>query len=189
MKNLLQLIIVTLVACFVFSSCGKQMSITKRKYNKGYYVSHSHKRSDVKPQPSVANIKAERLAPAAVNIAPPNITEPEVTASALNLNTASETEKEITNTKEQTNNIAKKFYKVKPVEKLIPSKFYTSELKKKMQSSADQDALSLLWIVIVVLLILYLIGLLAGGWGLGWAIHILVIVAVVLLILWLLRIL
>jgi len=50
-------------------------------------------------------------------------------------------------------------------------------------------ALSLLWIVIVIILILWLVGILAGGFGLGGLLNILLIIALVLLILWLLRIL
>jgi hypothetical protein len=56
-------------------------------------------------------------------------------------------------------------------------------------SSGDRGAaLSLLWIVIVVILILWLIGILAGGFGLGGLINVLLIIALVLLILWLLRV-
>jgi hypothetical protein len=57
------------------------------------------------------------------------------------------------------------------------------------EDSSEHAALSLLWIVILVILILWLIGILAGGLGLGVLINLLLVIALVLLILWLLRIL
>ncbi|MCW3076755.1 MAG: hypothetical protein JWO32_1364, partial [Bacteroidetes bacterium] len=53
-------------------------------------------------------------------------------------------------------------------------------------SDSKDDALSLIWIIIVVILILYLIGLLLD-FG-GPFIHVLAVIALVLLILWLLKI-
>jgi hypothetical protein len=52
----------------------------------------------------------------------------------------------------------------------------------------DDDALSFLWTVIALVLIIWLIAFLMGGWGLGGLIHVLLVIALVLLILWLLRI-
>lgn len=65
-----------------------------------------------------------------------------------------------------------------------------SQINKHLKTKPvpASGALSLLWIVIVVLLILWLLGLLAGGWGLGGLINLLLVVALILLILWLLRI-
>jgi hypothetical protein len=57
-----------------------------------------------------------------------------------------------------------------------------------MSPQPVEGALSLIWIVILVLLILWALGLLAGGWGLGGLINILLVIALILLILWLLRI-
>ncbi len=190
MKNLLQIIFISIITSLLFSACGKQMSITKRKYNKGYYVSHTNKKQGLKSQTGIASVKAESLQPIHTKLTEQPAGQKEVQLTAL----APTPPEIVADSKENAgaiNKIARKnYYKVKPLEKLLPSQVYTSELKRKMNSTAtSEDALSLLWIIIVVLLILYLIGLLAGGWGLGWAIHILVIVAVVLLILWLLRIL
>lgn len=55
-------------------------------------------------------------------------------------------------------------------------------------ASGDRDSLSLLWIVILVILILWAIGWGFGGFGLGGLIHVLALIALILLILWLLRI-
>ncbi|MBK6834313.1 MAG: lmo0937 family membrane protein [Bacteroidetes bacterium] len=54
--------------------------------------------------------------------------------------------------------------------------------------ASSGDGLSLLWIVILVLLILWALGLISGGFGLGGFINILLVIALILLILWLLRI-
>ncbi|NNM94984.1 MAG: lmo0937 family membrane protein [Bacteroidia bacterium] len=50
------------------------------------------------------------------------------------------------------------------------------------------DGLSLFWLIILIILIVWAIGLLAGGFGLGGLINILLVIALILLILWLLRI-
>ncbi len=63
------------------------------------------------------------------------------------------------------------------------------KVKEKISPPASSDdALSLLWIVIVIILILWLLGYALGGLGLGGAIHILLVIALILLILWLLGI-
>ncbi len=58
---------------------------------------------------------------------------------------------------------------------------------KKQFSNSEGDARSLLWLLIVILLILWLVGIVAGGWGIGGLIHVLLVIALVLFILWLLR--
>ncbi|MDP1802647.1 MAG: hypothetical protein Q8L81_14900 [Bacteroidota bacterium] len=197
MKNLLQIIIITIITSFIFSSCGKQMSITKRKYNKGYYVSHSHKKGDVKSQPATAAIKHEK--PEQLQAIPVKMELPATHAEKEIVLTAAVT-KPIETQNNQTlapknelsgNNFAKKFYNVKQLEKILPSQLYTTELRKKLSgdNGHSHDALSFLWVIIVVILILYLLGILFDGFGLGGLIHLLALVIVVLLILWLLRIL
>lgn len=197
MKNLLRIIILTIITSFILSSCGKQMSITKRKYNKGYYVSHSHKKANVKSQPATAAIsheKPEHLQAVPVKIdAPTKHVEEEITLTAAvtkpleKQNNPTPTSK----TELSGNKFAKKFYHVKQLEKILPSQLYTAEVRKKLASDQDHshDALSFLWVIIVVILILYLLGILFDGFGLGGLIHLLALVIVVLLILWLLRIL
>ena len=73
------------------------------------------------------------------------------------------------------------------VHKIIKNKY------EKIQENASQynrsgDALSLLWIIILVLLILWALGWGFGGFGLGGLIHVLAVIALILLILWLLRV-
>jgi len=56
----------------------------------------------------------------------------------------------------------------------------------KHSSGDDKDGLSLFWLIILVVLILWLLGFLIGDFGA--LIHILLVIALILLILWLLRI-
>jgi len=52
----------------------------------------------------------------------------------------------------------------------------------------EHEGLSLFWIVILILLILWAIGLASGGFGIGGLINVLLVIALVLLILWLLEV-
>ncbi len=71
--------------------------------------------------------------------------------------------------------------------KLI-KKLSLKSMKKSTPAPIVGEALSLLWIVILVLVILWLLGFITGGFGLGGLIHLLLLIALILLILWLLRI-
>lgn len=68
------------------------------------------------------------------------------------------------------------------------SKHSLFEKNKIGSSASDKDGLSLFWVVILVLLILWALGFLTGGFGLGGLINLLLVIALILLILWLLRI-
>ncbi|MCC6372390.1 MAG: hypothetical protein IT236_15405, partial [Bacteroidia bacterium] len=54
--------------------------------------------------------------------------------------------------------------------------------------SEDNEERSLFWVVVLVLVVLWALGLISGGLGLGILINLLLVIALVLLILWLLRI-
>lgn len=74
-----------------------------------------------------------------------------------------------------------------------------TKMKQSLKASADKiinpeagllgAALSLFWIVIVALLVIYIVGLVLNGYGFGSLIHILGIVVLLLAVLWLLRVL
>jgi hypothetical protein len=76
--------------------------------------------------------------------------------------------------------------------KMINPDYSLSDIKFKQQvnsslfSSPVTSDLSLLWIVIIILLVLWALGLIAGNFG--GLIHLLLVIALILLILWLLRI-
>lgn len=69
------------------------------------------------------------------------------------------------------------------ISKITKSNF---DLKNISSPEPREDGLSLLWIIIVVILILWALGLI-GGYG-GSLIHLLLVIALILLILWLLGI-
>jgi hypothetical protein len=58
----------------------------------------------------------------------------------------------------------------------------------KSHTGNDHEGYSLLWVVVVLLLILWALGFLAGGIALGGLIHVLLVLALILFILWLLHI-
>ena len=191
MKNSFKITILALIAVIAFSSCNSGLSITKRRYNKGYYVHHSTKPSDPKHkevrkmvQQPAENTEKETLATNAWEQSSPNAfpqsqEQPVVTAKAPIKNNSS-----VKNNPKATNITSTIQLAIKEPVKTI--KKLSTEIKS---SPAAGEALSLLWILIVILLIAYVLGLLFDNFGLGWVIHILLVVILVLLILWLLRLL
>jgi hypothetical protein len=179
MKKLFLLTVVALLAGIIFSSCDSSYSLTKRRYNKGYYVHHN----SGKTSGSVAKTTQ-----------PVKVTEPEKiyvlpTVAKQQNNPAVQAPAKVTAEAPKKASVTHK-----PVKHLLPAelsvKNQVKAIKKLAQrASADtsDDALSLLWLVVVVILILYIIGLLMEIGGP--AIHILAVIALVLLILWLLKIL
>ena len=65
MKTLLNIIFFTIIAGIMLSSC-KHVSVIKRKYNNGYYISHSGKRADVKKHDIAENEKPDFLKPVSI---------------------------------------------------------------------------------------------------------------------------
>jgi len=173
------------VICLSFVSCGPT-GILKRHYTKGYYVAH----------------KKQLRSP----VLQPNRTEV-ADISARNVGTVSKTEAAYP-FRDPTAKILTCQADVKHPVKTIPYKNFTTVhttpviwntrmaakigqglyQSETLRAHTSSDVLSLLWIVIVVILILWLIGFLLGGFGLGNLIHLLLVVALILLILWLLRI-
>lgn len=196
MKKLLQLSTTLIVISIMFSSCDSSFSIVKRHYNKGYYIDYTRSNKDI-----TSNINNE--IPQPVTGIQRNITkEPVKQKRALSVSAQSMNEHD----QIATGNSEKKLPRVKlqqilgqnPFNKIAaPLNLSSKNNKNSFESPApnaitDDDrgarALSLLWIVILVLLILWLIGVLAGDFGIGPLINLLLVVALILLILWLLRV-
>jgi hypothetical protein len=196
MKNLVQLLAVILLAAFVLPSCNSSLSITKRRYNKGYFVHHNGGSHHLKRSASSAVAAAASTREAAKQqpatkpaevfhatdfVKVPAQAEPAVrkndilTASAHSAKSLSKAEK--------------KDLRAQAVELAV--KHPVKAIKKVGQLSKDatgDKALSMLWVLIVVILVIYLIGLLLGWAGDNQLFHLLGLIALVLLILWLLRI-
>lgn len=184
MKNLFKITLMFIVASILFVSC-KTMSVTKRHYNKGYYVSHSSKKSTKDGIALKKDHKVEALAPKTSAVSSSKKEEPELLASSFTHNEIITPE---VKTRRATENRIRyaETSKAQTIKDVVKSPFKIT----KMVPSADRsgDALSLIWLLIVVILIVYILGLLFDGFGLGGLIHILAVIALVLLVLWLLRI-
>jgi hypothetical protein len=178
------------IACaslgIILSSC----SVIKRHYAKGYYVSHNSGKTE--------NTKAEKPNSQKKTESPSytiqNIHESSKADNGSMQNALITKEGTIT---ASTKDIKSKSTRVAPSKKHMAystlAMGYPKENPKSFNAKKDEntlaaDALSLFWIIIIILLILWLIAILTGGWGLGWTIHLLLVIALILLILWLLRI-
>lgn len=181
----------------ILPSCG--VTIVKRQHRGGYYVSTNPRQHVGKGEAvirteeneSVASIEStvvEAEEELAVAERPATINE---TANALDVQ-AIDKQDDVAPEGSVKAPSAKRTFSLSSITEKVPMmKKMNSTLKKvKVNSPAPRsdDGLSLIWIVILVLLILWAFGLLGGGWGLGGLINVLLVIALILLILWLLRI-
>ncbi len=190
MKKLLAPFALFTLALLLLSSCSNltKISLTKRHYRSGYFVDFGGRRTVPAMAKLPAGNKHQNLSPV--------ITK---TEGSLAINTpAVNSEKPVISQNKILEkppvNLIHSFTKQLLAEPftiaenpLVQNKQTFSEENFSGGGPVASDGLSLLWIVIVILLILWLVGLLAGGWGLGGLINILLIIALVLLILWLLH--
>lgn len=172
------------LSAFLFS-CGSSLTVTKRHYKKGYYVSYSRtpgssdsgtdeksiKQSDSKTR--IAEIKNSEL----VNEEHENnVIEEKVSNEEANSTTdfirdpIDFEQREITSY-------------VKDNSKIDDER---SEEIDQNPLPRHEDGLSWVWIIILIILILWALGYGFGFGGLGGLIHLLLVVALILLILWLL---
>lgn len=192
MKKLLSFSILTVLIALVFSSCSSGWSFTKRKYTKGYYVSKSHKQQQPKEHAVAQNNAGAKtgltdqhptLAP--VNVSPlPTTTDKEPKSDNLQANATTATRK--TEHRKQTS-AEKSPVGFPSIELKKPVKTVENAIRQHKLSAGDSEGLSLFWIVILIILILWALGLISGNFGA--VVNVLLIVALILLILWLLRIL
>jgi hypothetical protein len=183
MNNQRRLLPFVLITVFLFSACNSSLSITKRRYTKGYYIHHPSAPNALatenllkKNHKQTATTKEQNTV-AAENEALASITGPQSPAAA------SPQKSRTTNAKTPERSLAPSEFITQPV------KSFTA-LKKQIEAhSAVGEALSLLWLLVVILLVVYIAGLLFDNFGAGWIIHLLLVAALVMFILWLLRIL
>lgn len=195
MKKLITFGTICILACIVLSSCSSNFAITKRHYNKGYYID----RSGNKEMALVKKEKANRAAIAttvypAKTLAGRNLkgrrfiqqTKP---ANTLMLPIAKKTESKL-NLVTRNKQITQNHQANKDVTgaQTVQSTSVLNSIKDDGGDHSRRSALSLFWLIILIILILWAVGLLAGGLGLGGFINILLVIALILLILWLLRI-
>jgi len=202
MKRIITLITLLTFTGLLLPSCG--ISVVKRQHTGGYYISTNHRHSGMTTAGDGKTENDQQLAKASSQQE-----ETEKEAVVLRTETEKVASAEETYTSETTENTSstvpapkaaavrtekehKQFAGLGFAEKIaehIPAakKMDTKTKKAQSASSARSDGgLSLFWIVILVLLILWALGLL-GGYT-GGLIYLLLVIALILLILWLLRV-
>jgi cobalamin biosynthesis Mg chelatase CobN len=189
-KNLQQLLLL-LAILIIASSCNNSrgISITKRHYSKGNYVSvnkklkskNHHKNEDQWLTNNEVNNETE----AKINESTQEETVVEANAAVKVNQPIKEKSNRLTQminsanqekTKEAASN-SNDLLKVKKGNKIFQA----------VKAKANGEARSLFWLVITILLIIWLVALISGGWGLGGLVNILLLIALILFILWLLR--
>ncbi len=204
MKKIITFLSILLLAILLLPSCG--VTLVKRQHSAGYYVNTNPRHPAIKSdksqlrlekpttetaetatKPEGVNSSINTVAeqpPAPVTSDDASTIQPPVSATGVDL---TPTELPTAKTK-KGNKVVPLVEKVSdriPLVKKMSSKLNKT---KAAQRASSGEGLSLIWIVILVLLILWAAGLLSGGWGLGGLIYILLVIALILLILWLLRI-
>jgi hypothetical protein len=174
--------------------------MTKRHYMKGFYVEHKKHASS----PAIAQ-NNQKSAPALEqkNLQlPVSSTEPELKSEDVakgapvidNSSVAPETPAVANDEPVVTNSKSGKKGKFASAFKTAGKNFFISPFNVKAtaekiggpEGGLIAATLSLFWIVIVVLLVLYLIGIAFEGFGIGPLFHLMAVIILVLLILWLL---
>src|SRR6185312_9721473 len=175
------------------SSCSSNVSIVKRHYRGGYYVDYSKKA----PSVNYVTAKPERKPVVTSLLSPelPGIPEQYVATNnqinstlidvPANKKVPFKSKHSVANAKQL---LTQPFAVAKNATPAIQNTPVFAYEGSAGYDGGERAALSLLWIVIIVILILWLIGIIAGGWGLGGLINLLLIIAIILLVLWLLRI-
>jgi len=191
--------LITLAVIFVLTSIMigcKSSSVLKRRYTKGYYVHHAARHNETKPAEKTAVLKQVKPVPIAaaeqaVSIEPQQraLEQAPVVTAGVDLQNKKETAVSVTK-KNTASKVQIKDLKVLPTAFSMQKQFkLIKSLKDKVTADAADDALSLLWIIILILLIFYLLGFAFDMYGIGPLFNLLALIIVILLILWLLRIL
>jgi hypothetical protein len=189
MKTKLHYVIITLITGILLSSCSNNMSLMKRKYNKGYYIAHSHKINEPKQTEPVMLVKKE----SAIKELQTTVAEPELknNTSVSEQPTAMLPQTELTHAKQIKHSAFKSNllqHSFKIVERVAPKKMQAQLRAKAPEAGLVAATLSLFWIVLVVILVIYLLGLAFNEFGIGNIFHLLAVIFLVLLVLWLLGI-
>jgi len=196
MKKLIKYsaICIIAIAGVLFSSCGSNMSVTKRHYNKGYYIARSNGKQTklTKEEGKTVQGKTRQTLYSIQNLEEQNVISGYSGQSPLKDNKLI-----VASNKKMQRKVISQPGKRQTLKQnaiifrypAVQIKQALSETKKVSGSSSDRDGLSLFWIIILVILILWAIGFWGGGFGLGALINLLLLVALILFILWLFRIL
>jgi hypothetical protein len=189
MKKLITSDAATIITCILFSSCMSNMSITKRHYTKGYYIEYANNEpTKVISGKETKAVTAKPVVTASVvQSAPAKRTFVAFTGSkpthAIIVNNTRKAERSVI---AQGNTILSAQPKTEMTDMSTEQNSYSpSSMLAISDDSPHREGLSLFWLVILIVVILWALGVLVG---LGSIIYLLLLLAVILLILWLLRI-
>jgi len=194
MNKTLNKLIVFLACIVIASSCNNSrgISVTKRHYSKGNYVSVNKKQKNF-----VNHEGAKKLLPniPAKQEIVANSQEPIHEDRSIEAN--GEQKLGNSSTIQNSNRLndmmlaaeGDKIKQVAPIESIkglskinkVNNLFHLNKIQP------NGEARSLFWLVITILLIIWLVALVSGGWGLGGLVNLLLLIALILFILWLLR--
>lgn len=193
MKNLIKISLICFIGTILMTSCNSNFSITKRHYTKGYYV------DNVKSKHTKVVEENDKLSRSNGNESH-NVDQDQELNSATMKNSdqqpinnnnivVNSSKNENTEAKSSQlsseNEIGSSELSVDPITTVKNS---YKKLKYAKAGAKQGEGLSLFWIIILVILILWLFGVISTGFAIGSIINLLLLVALILLILWLLRI-
>jgi hypothetical protein len=191
MKPLLKLVLLCIISSFLFTACSNKFSVTKRHYTKGHYIAHSNSKH-VKTNFGKKNSLSPPLTYSKKVIAPSKqLSSPglESKQAPLTSNVQTLSSKPLRDKGVQTQKNKAIFGNSTSENLITPLKdLHKAYLSKQNDHAHDHGHLSLFWIIILVILLLWFFGYIAG-WGTGGLINLLLLIALILFILWLLRIL
>jgi cobalamin biosynthesis Mg chelatase CobN len=198
MKKVFTLLSLLALTAVLFPSCG--VNVVKRKHNKGYHIEfasrHKSQQNDGE-ELSLRQSPSGDIAPENETIRKEETTVASSTETAQPAETAARNEaapsaEEVAVSSVATHSTAPKTHLngklVKAIADHTPMPKVLKQKVKSIQqgeSSARGGGLSLFWIIILILLLLWAFGY-WGHWIDGGLIHVLLVIALVLLILWLL---
>lgn len=194
MKKLFTYSTILIILSLLTISCSKKTNsaITKRHYKNGYYVNKFNKRHHVasKTVETKKTSEIEKTEPITTDLLVSNTIKTNKIESVVS-KTEKRTSKQISYKPKSINykNEPKSYISLNPGVHII-NPIINKELKTTVKSSKsdNEEGRSLLWLIVVIILILWLLGFLVGGFATGGLIHLLLVVALILFILWLLRI-
>ncbi len=193
MNKMLNKLIIFLAFVVIASSCNNSrgLTITKRHYSKGNYVSVNKKQKNFvyhEPAKKILqgiNVPKEIVPRSVESINEEKLVEANVDQklSTSEINNTNRLEDLINEAETQKIKEATQKESLNKLSKINQAKhlFHLNKIQP------DAGARSLFWLVITILLIIWLIALISGGWGLGGLVNLLLLVALILFILWLLR--
>lgn len=194
MKKLLLSTGAFLSAIIILSSCGSTgVSLTKRHYRNGYNLEVSSAKTNteskhaavaVTPAKEVETIVAETLTEVASTNASDENSIIKHKPFSFNSNESASVNSSISENESKSIVSATKGSKIKNVVKKMVAVKKTADLKPIInKAESDNNLGGLIWTLVGILLVVWLVSLLTGGWGLGNFLHVFLVVALVLILL------